>query len=180
MSEFVVAHLQNWAAWASIAGLAASLWAAIAATNAKRAAERARREIRQKVLLHSLSTARRDLDQLDDAVLRRDFSLAVHVARALADYVEELANTLASVGQKRKWWMPFAKRASRKTLGRATGEPTIDRKWGTFATELREWRATFVGIRSQGGHKRLENVDEWCRFTQRMKHEINTFIGPVT
>lgn len=151
--------LQFWAAWASIAGLAVSLWAAIAATTAKKAAEQAREEIRRKVFQYSISAARQQLDQLDDTVINRHFSFAAHLARSLADTIDEISNTPEftdeSIGEN------------------ARGE------WKLIGTELREWRTKFVSIPSEGRNRKFDNIDGWSKFTARVKDRMNIFLGPL-
>ena len=56
--------------------------------------------------------------------------------------------------------------------------PTRD-EWNIFATELREWRITFLTIPTDNRNKRLENIDEWCKFTSRVKSRINIDLGPI-
>jgi hypothetical protein len=155
-------------AWASIIGLIlsvvsviASCWAARAAISAKRAARQAQDEIKCKIFQYSISSSRQDLDRLDDAVTNKQFSLASHLARTLADFMDEIAN-------------------ARDLVDKLIGEnsPTRD-EWNIFATELREWRTTFLTIPIDNRNKRLENIDEWCNFTSRVKSRINTVLGPI-
>ena len=161
--------LQYWSSWASIAGLVlgvascvAAMWAAIAATKAKDAAERARKEIRQKVFQYSVSAARSLLDRLDDTVtIRKDFSAAADHARTLADMMDEIANASVSPAKSIK------------------AEANVRSDWNRLATELRDWRARFLEL-CVSRTKHLVNINEWCTFTSRAKTKMNAFLGPVT
>lgn len=161
--------LNYWAAIASIGGFAlsvfslfAGLWAAVAATNARTAAKNAENEIKRKLLLYSASSASQGIDQIDDAISHREYQHAAYLCRSLADYIDGIAGIPCS-GQ-----------------GATNDFVPNQAEWRLFATELREWRTKITLFARDGATKRFDQIEEWGKFTARIKPRLNAVASPLT